>query len=96
MMAKDGKIGNARSENGDRSLQRVKRDRREVCSYGEYSIRDQKQNRVPRKTKLKPNRWRTEIRHVRRPRTGQTTAERLTSGLRCQECGRKRANVWRE
>ena len=56
MMAKDGKIGNARSEDGDRSLQRVKRDRREVCSYGEYSIRDHKQNSVPRNLSTRPAR----------------------------------------
>ena len=37
MIAKDGKIGNARSEDGDRSLLQVKGVRREVCSCEEYS-----------------------------------------------------------
>ena len=37
MIAKDGNIGNARSEDGDRSLLQVKGERRKACFWEEYS-----------------------------------------------------------
>lgn len=52
--AKIGKIGNARSEDGDRSLLPVKGDRGEMCSWEEYSTGDLKQTRVPWKLRTRP------------------------------------------
>ena len=102
VIAKDGKIGNAGSEDGARSLLHVRRDRREVCSWGEYSTgfrADQgtkESEYQTRRSQLKFNRWRTEKRHIRRPRMVQTTVGRLTSGLRCQELVGRRQMLWKE